>query len=228
MSGNIHEGHRARQKEKYRRHGLESFTDIEALELLLYYAIPRTDTNELAHALLKRFHSFRGVMQAELAELLEVPGIGENAATLLRLVTDLGSRYQRSGSARGDRILSSSEAGAVLLPHFEFCAEERCVLLCMDSAGRLIDSHMLGKGTSSMVGLDAREIVEIVLRDKAARVILAHNHVSGIALPSNADLEVTARLYRMLQMIGVEFTDHIIVSDGDYVSLRESGHFASF
>ena len=167
-------------------------------------------------------------MEADLAALQSVPGIGENAATLLCLVTDLNSRYQRSANTRGTRILSSSEAGAYLLPQFDYRAEECSVLLCMDSAGRVIDCHMLAEGTPSMVGLDAREIVETVLRDKAVRVILAHNHVSGVALPSAADVDATARLYRMLHMIGVELVDHIVVSDGDFVSMRDSGHFAGF
>ena len=228
MSDNIHAGHRARLKEKYRAHGLESFTDIEALELLLFYAIPRANTNELAHALLDRFHSFRGVLEAEQTELERVPGVGPNAATLLRLVTDLNSRYQRAASVRGTQIRSSSDAGAFLQPQFAYQSEERSVLLCLDTAGRVIECRALAEGSSAMVGLSARELVDYVLRDKAARVILAHNHVSGVALPSAADVEATARIYRMLQMIGVELVDHLVFCDGDYVSMRDSGHFAHF
>ena len=228
MSDNIHAGHRARLKEKYRAHGLESFTDIEALELLLFYAIPRANTNELAHALLDRFHSFRGVLEAEQSELERVPGVGPNAATLLRLVTDLNSRYQRAASVRGTQIRSSSDAGAFLQPQFAYRSEERSVLLCLDTAGRVIECRALAEGSSAMVGLSARELVDYVLRDKAARVILAHNHVSGVALPSAADVEATARIYRMLQMIGVELVDHLVFCDGDYVSMRDSGHFAHF
>ena len=228
MSGNVHEGHRARLKEKYRKYGLESFMDIEALELLLFFAIPRANTNELAHALLDRFHGLRGVMEADLNALRAVPGIGENAATLLRLVTDLNSRYQRAGSARGTQIRSSHDAGVFLLPMFQYRNEERSVLLSMDTAGRVIDCQVLEDGTSSAVGVAARMIVDIVLHNKAARVILAHNHVSGIALPSAVDVETTAKVYRMLQMIGVELVDHLIMGDTDFVSLRESGHFARF
>ncbi len=225
---NIHSGHRARLKGKYREHGLESFTDIEALELLLFYAIPRANTNELAHALLERFHSFRGVMEAERSELERVPGIGENASTLLRLVTDMNSRYQRAASVRGTRIRSSDDAGAFLQPQFAYCDEERSVLLCMDTAGRVVECRVLAEGSTAMVGLSARELVDYVLRDKAARVILAHNHVSGVALPSAADLDATEKIFRMLQMIGVELVDHLIFCDGDFVSMRESGHFAHF
>ena len=225
---NVHAGHRARLKERFRQHGLESFTDVEALELLLFYAIPRADTNELAHALLKRFRDFRGVMEAGLDQLESVPGIGENAATLLRLVTDLNSRYQRAASVCGTQLKSSSEAGAFLLPEFDYRSEECSVLLTLDTAGRVIDRHLLAAGTSAMVGFSAREVTELVLRDKAARVILAHNHLSGVALPSSADVEATARLYHMLRMLGVELVDHLIFSDGDFVSMRDSGHFAHF
>jgi DNA repair protein RadC len=228
MSDNIHEGHRARLKEKYRTHGMDSFTDVEALELLLFYAVPRADTNALAHALLKRFRDFRGVMEAGLDELREVPGIGENAASLLRLVTDLNIRYQRSASTRGTKISGSRDAGAFLIPQFQYRTGECGVLLCMDTANRVIGCHVLGEGTSGMVDVGARDVVETVLRDKAARVILAHNHLSGIALPSSDDVETTRRLFDMLRMIGVELVDHIIVSDGDFVSMRDSGHFDIF
>ena len=167
-------------------------------------------------------------MEADLNELLRVQGIGENAATLLRLVTELNVRYQCSASTRGTQICSIDDAGAFLLPQLAYRNEECSVLLCMDNAGHVIDCHIMAEGTTSMVGLDAREIVETVLRDRAARVILAHNHLTGIALPSEADVDATARLFRLLRMIGVELADHIIFSDGDYVSMRESGHFAYF
>ena len=81
----VHDGHRDRLKEQFRQHGLESFTDIQALELLLFYGIPRRDTNPIAHALLERFGSFYQVLEASLNELQSVDGVGENAATLLKL-----------------------------------------------------------------------------------------------------------------------------------------------
>ena len=90
---NPHAGHRQRKKEQFRRHGLDAFAPHEALELLLYYAIPRVDTNGMAHALLRRFGSLDGVFRAPVEELMQVEGIGENAALLIRLVPQL---YQRS------------------------------------------------------------------------------------------------------------------------------------
>ena len=226
MSENIHSGHRERQKEKFRTHGLDSFTDIEALELLLFYAVPRADTNELAHALLDRFRSFRGVMEADYIELKGVPGIGENAATLLRLVTDLDRRYHSQAIVRGTQILSSGDAGALLMKVYEYRKEECSYLLCLDVSSHVIACHLMEVGTTSAVKFSMRKVVELVLRDNAARVILSHNHVSGLALPSGADMDVTTRLCRMLRMIDVELMDHIIVSDGDFVSMRDSGHLS--
>jgi len=225
---NIHSGHRARQKEKFREHGLDSFTDVEALELLLYYAIPRADTNELAHRLLDRFHGFRGVLEAGLDELQAVPGVGENAAALLRLVTALNTRYQRAGRRRGMSVSGSGEIGEFLQHEFDYRNEECSVLLCLDPGEHVIECHLLAEGTSSMVELSAREIMQYVLQDKAAKAVLAHNHVAGVALPSSADVEATGRIYHMLRTIGVELLDHLVFCDGDFVSMRESGHFAYF
>jgi len=225
---NIHAGHRERLKNRFTEHGLENFSDIEALELLLCYAIPRRSTNELAHALLDRFHSFRGVMEAEQSELEKVPGIGTSAALLIRLVSAFGSRYQISANPRHAVISCCEEAGKYLMPYFAYRTEECSVLLCLDAACRVICCHVLSEGVPGSVAMPIRNLVDIVLRDKAARVILAHNHPSGVALPSDADVDTTGNLYRMLRMMDVELTDHLIFAQGDFVSMRESNFFARF
>lgn len=225
MSDNIHNGHRERLKDKYRRFGLDGFTDVEAIELLLFYAIPRRDTNELAHVLLREFKTLRGVLEADLEQLSAVPGLGMNAALLIKLVTGIDNRYHTSENKRGTVVRSSNEAGIFLLPYFSYRNEECCMLLCLDSGGKVLNCHRLSNGSPNMVGVDSREVTALVLRDKASRVILAHNHVSGVALPSGSDRETTARLYRLLRMIGVELEDHLVVCDGDFVSMRDSGLF---
>ena len=228
MSENIHSGHRQRQMEKFLAHGLDSFTDIEAIELLLFFALPRRDTNPLAHALLDRFKDLRGVLTADLDALQSVPGIGENAALLLRLVTELNCRFAEEGNEKRAVIKDSTAAGNYLMPYFAYRREECSVLLCMDVAGRVIQCHRLAEGGPGSVELAARTVVELALRDKADHVILAHNHISGVALPSGADIAVTKNLYYLLRTIDVELWDHIIVSEGDFVSLRDSGIFGQF
>ena len=220
---NIHKGHRERQKQKFLEHGLESFTDVEALEMLLYYAIPRRDTNALAHALLDRFGSFCGVMEADAKELVSVPGIGENAAGLLQLVTAFNQRYLRTDRVRGVALPDGQAACEYLMPKFAYCREEIALLVTLDSAARVIKCRTLSEGMANQVFVSARVIVDFALRDKATKVILAHNHISGLALPSAADLAATERIRNALALISVELVDHIVVSEGDAVSIRDSG-----
>ena len=114
----VHEGHRQRKKEQFREHGLDAFADHEALELLLYYAIPRQDTNPIAHRLIERFGSLEGVFSAPAYELQKVEGVGENAATLIRLLFPLCRRVRTSGGrhevifARTSARISSSCSSA--------------------------------------------------------------------------------------------------------------------
>ena len=219
----IHGGHRERLRLRFLEHGLENFSDIEAIELLLCYAIPRRETNTLSHALLERFGSYRGVLEAEASELADVPGLGENAASLLTLVTALNRRYLAAGSEHGAVLRSSADAAQYLLPRFAYCREETAMMLTLDSVSRVIRCHRLADGGGSHVLLSSRTIVDLALRDAAAKVILAHNHVSGLALPSNTDIATTERIRSALQLIGVALIDHLIVADDDCVSMRDSG-----
>lgn len=222
---NIHKGHRERLKKRYMEHGLESFSDIEVLELLLFYAVPRRDTNELAHALFDRFHSFRGVLEAELHDLAEVSGIGPNTAALIKLVADMNYRYLSCGKEDRRVILSADDAGQYFKPMFSYQTEEIVLLVCLDSACRVMSCHNLGKGTANKVDFSVRDAVGIVLREKAAYAMMAHNHLTDLAIPSRSDIDTTARFYRALKLIGVELRDHIIVSEEDFVSMRDSGYF---
>ncbi len=223
---NIHTGHRERLRQRFERHGLEALNDIEALELLLYYALPRRDTNALAHALLDRFGSFRAVLEADSSELCQIPGVGESAATLIRLVREMDRRYQLS-RREGGRILlrETREAGDYLLPLFSYSTEETAYAVSLGSARNVIRCHRLASGMSNAVEFSAREIVELALQDKAVYLLLAHNHLSDTALPSNADIKTTHCVRAALHYIGVELCDHIIVCDNDFVSLRDCGFF---
>lgn len=221
---NIHAGHRQRQREKFAGSGLEGFSDIEAIELLLYYAIPRRDTNEIAHRLLERFHGFRGVLEADLPELESVPGVGRGSAELIKLVAELNKRYFSRDMAgrRGQVISSSAQAGEYLTPLFAYRDREILIMLTLDAASRLIGCHTLGEGSVIGVNASIRELMDIVLRDKASRVIIAHNHPGGSALPSEEDKLTTQKLDRALRIIGVELVDHLIVCGGECISFKDS------
>lgn len=218
----IHDGHREKMRRRFQETGLEGFADHEALELLLYYAIPRRDTNELAHRLLTRYGSLSALLQAPIEDLRRVEGVGESAAVLLKLVPAFVYKAQRS--AGQETVLNSTEkAGRYLLTCFAGERNEVIYQLCLDRKGKLLARKRLSEGGSAAAELNIRRLVENALLSSASAVILSHNHPSGIALPSREDYTTTRRVQEALATIGVELLDHIIVAEDDYVSLADSG-----
>lgn len=219
----VHDGHRKRMKDRFLKHGLESFDDHAVLELLLYYAIPRGDVNPIAHELINRFGTLDGVLDAPISDLTEICGIGENAATLLKIIPDVCRRYLVSRVSL-DRIIDTSEkAGEFVKPYFYGKREEIVYAVCLDAKCKVIAHKQLGEGDVSAALMSIRKIVEFALTYKAYYFILAHNHPSGVALPSSDDVNATKRVQEALANVGVTLFDHLIVADDDFVSLRESG-----
>lgn len=224
----LHDDHRERVRQRFLQGGLEPFADHEALELLLFYAIPRQDTNPVAHALMDRYGTLNAVLTAPLEDLKKVKGIGTNAAILLRLASLLVQRAQLETAKRDWALTSQESVGAYLLELFSQARNEVLYQLCLDRKGKLLACKKLGEGSAATVDMDIRKLVENALLIGADSVILAHNHPSGIALPSKSDQLTTEQAKKALDTIGVELYDHVIVADHDYVSMRQSGFFARF
>lgn len=221
----IHDGHRQRLKERFLREGLDNFEQLQVLELLLFYCIPRQDTNPIAHALLDRFGSVSKVLEATPEELKKVPGVGENAATFLSLVMATG-RYYLVNQKEKDTILTSIEkCGQYLLPFFHGRRNETVFLLCLDAKCKVLGCKEVGEGSVNSAAVPIRRIVEMALGVNATSVVLAHNHPSGLALPSGEDIQTTRRLSLALRAVEIELVDHVVVADGDYVSLAQSGMY---
>ena len=222
----IHDGHREKMRQRFLKSGLDAFADHEALELLLYYAIPRRDTNPIAHALMERYGSLSAVLTAPVEDLKKVEGVGESAAILLKLAPQL-YRKAKMSDAEQETILSSVErVGAYLLERFAGEKNEVVYQLCLDRKGKLLVCKKLGEGGVASADLDIRRLVENALLTGASSVVLAHNHPSGVALPSRDDYAATDRAKTALAVVGVALTDHIIVADGDFVSMADSGYIA--
>lgn len=219
----VHDGHRDRLRARFLEYGLDNFNDLNALELLLFYAIPRRDTNEIAHALLECFGSLEGVFYASERELLQVPGIGTNAAALIRLVPQLMKKSALSRPDRREVIMNSSDAGRYFVPRFMYEQDEVVYLLCLDGQKRVIKCAEMGRGVFNCVETSIRRIVETALKYKSSSVILAHNHPDGLALPSSEDDMVTKQVSTALALVGVSLEDHIIVAGDDFVSFADSG-----
>lgn len=218
----LHDGHRQRKKQQYAREGLGHFADHEVLELLLYYAIPRRDTNETAHRLLDHFGSLEQVLRAPAAELQKVDGVGESAALLLTLVPDVMHRARRTTPE--EKVLNTVEkTGRFFL---ELLRDQRREVLwqaSLDAKGKLLACRQISSGSVDAAVLSIREVVENALHADASGVVLAHNHPSGIALPSVEDQQVTLQAKQALETMGIRLIDHIIVADDDFVSMAASG-----
>lgn len=219
----VHDGHRGRLTERFLEEGLDGFSPHNILELILFYAVPRKDTNELAHVLLDTFGSLSGVLDAPVAELTAVPGVGEHTAALLHLIPHLTRAYL-SDREQEICISSTEKAGQFLLPRFVGRNEECVFLVCVDGKCRVLSVTLLHKGNINSAEVSIRSIVAAALRHNAAGIILAHNHPGGVALPSQEDLRTTQRVREALEPVGIRLIDHFIVADGDFVSLADSGY----
>ena len=219
----VHDGHRERVKERFREQGLDGFNDITALELLLYYAIPRRDTNELAHALLETFGSLSEVLNASEQELCAVPGIGSNAACLLRLVPQMMRKSAISQTREIRQISNTRTASRYLIPRFMNERVECALLLSLDSQRCLISCDEVGRGVPNATEVSVRRIVELALRRRASSVILAHNHPDGELKPSRDDDRITIMVAQALNAVHINLDDHLIISGERCLSYHDTG-----
>lgn len=216
-------GHRRRVKDRFLAEGLDHFDEAHVLELLLFYAIPQKDTKPIAKSLMARFGSFPLVMEASIDELKKVEGIGENAAAFLKLVAETGKYYQVKKES-DTKILSSPDAfGKFFVPRFRNLRNETVMMICLDAKCKLLCCHELGQGSVNSANISTRRIAEVALGMNATSVVLAHNHPSGLAIPSNDDINTTRHIAQVLAAVDVVLADHIVVADDDYVSMAESG-----
>ena len=221
----MHQGHRQRLKERFLNERLDNFDDLYVLELLLYYCIPRKDTNPIAHGLLDHFGSLVGVLEATPAELQKVPGVGENAAIFLSLIPQVGRYYQVKRNETGAILRTINQCGQYLVPYFIGRENETVFLLCLDAKCKVLSCKLVGEGSVNSANIPVRRIVELALQSNATTVVLAHNHPSGLAIPSAEDIQTTIRVGKAMAAVEITLADHIVVSDNDYVSLAQSGMY---
>lgn len=219
------QGHRERVKARFRAEGLDSFDESHALELLLFYCIPRKDTKPLAKQLLKHFGSLSQVLEAPVEELQKIDGVGENIATFLSLIPAVSRYYMTNRMTPADILTTTAKCGQYMLPFFVGRRNETVFLLCLDAKCKVLCCREVGEGSVNSAGISVRRVVEIALGVNATTVVLAHNHPSGLALPSEEDVATTERIAKALAAVEIVLADHIVVADDDFVSLAESGYY---
>ena len=222
-----HTGHRERMKAEFLARGLEGWPDHRVLELLLFYTIPQGDVNDLAHELVERFGSLAGVLDASVEELKKVKGVGDHTAVFLRMRPAVLGRYQGARTRLSAIINSPEEAYAWLEPYFFGARNEMVYVLCLDGKRQVLGVRKVAEGSIELAEVNTRRIAEEAIGLRAAQIYVAHNHVSNLAIPSQADWLTTDTLRGALRPIGIELIDHLVFVDGDMVSLKDSEHLKS-
>jgi DNA repair protein RadC len=218
----LHEGHRTRLKERFLRDGLDNFEKHEVLEILLYYVIPRKNTNDIAHRLLDAFGSLSSVFDAPIEALSKIEGVGRNSATLIKLLPELSRRYLDDKYNSQSKIITNEIAGQIFVNKFIGRINEHVILMLLDSKRKLLFCGVVSEGTVNAADIYVKKIVELALRYNASTAIVSHNHPSGIAMPSKEDILTTIEIKKTLDFVNIKLIDHIIVADNDYVSLADS------
>lgn len=223
--GELHAGHRQRMVEKFLKNP-DSFAEHELLEVLLYFAVPRVDTNKLAHDLLHFFGSLKNIFNKEPKELMSINGVGEKIATE---ITVIGKIYNRIINKKEEQIkfgFSYEHNKQQIHEYFLGCLEEKLIIMML--SGKLMKiGELVYSGNSSQVVGDLNEIAKALALYKPKFIIVAHNHPSGDTNPSHADDVATAQLCMICASQGVQFLDHVIVSGYDGFSYFLSNKLAT-
>ena len=219
---NEHTNHRQRLKNRFISQGLSGFDDHQILELLLFYAIPRIDTNPIAHRLLNEFGSLNGVLSAPYEKLILVEGVGEGAATFLKLLMEFDRKLGLEKIPQKEGFNNLDKVGKYLINLYKGENSEKAYLLCFNGKMELIKTVLLSTGTTSATSIPLRTIVENTFESSAAAIILAHNHPTGYCTPSESDLYMTEQLRFFTNALQINFLEHIVVADNKFFPIVAS------
>ena len=223
---NVHAGHRQRVKKRFIEYGFQGMEQHEILEMLLFYAIPRRDTNQLAHRLLDRYGSFAKVCDAPVDELQRDFGLSESSAVLLKMIPNLSRVY--SETKFNLPYIDKTKAAEILRHRFIGATTEKIALALSDANNKLLFCDVISEGSISATDAPMRKIVDLALRHNARYAYIAHNHPSELCSPSRQDLSTTRVMSETLDHIGVTLVDHIIFTSTDHFSIRSYKHFQKF
>lgn len=215
----MHKDHRKHTKDRFLSEGLDSFEPHNVLELLLFYSIPQKDTNETAHMLINRFGSLSAVFDAPYDDLLTVPGISEHSATLIKLIPAISRRYAMEKNSKVTKLSSIEDIGKYLVARYLGVTEETVLLLLLDNKFGLIDCVKVHEGSVNSSAITMRKLIETALFKRASMEVLAHNHPSGVALPSSDDLFTTQQVKRAFDLVEIGMLAHIIVAGDTFTNI---------
>jgi len=214
-----------RPRERLVKHGAESLSNSELLAIILRTGSRGETVLELANKLIAKYKgNLRNLFSADVNELNKIKGVGTTKAVQIKAVFELVKRIN-SGSSKKIEISSPQDVSNFLMSKMKFLDKETFVILCLNTRNKLIDSSeiKISVGSLNTNIVDPREIFKVALSKNAASIILAHNHPSGDPEPSDGDIEVTKRIVEAGKLIGIDVTDHVIIGENKFVSLKDRG-----
>lgn len=221
MEENIHKNHRRRMLGKIMKTEDMSLLEHELLEVLLFYVIPRKETNSLAHRILNTFGSIGAAAEANVEDLMKVRGLGRRTAEYLTVLGKFGRVYSNICHQQIEYDLNSRAARIYLNSLFHNSEREQVYILCIDSRKRIVKRLLLFEGTFETVDMDLKDMIRSALLCDAAGVVCVHNHPSGYAKASHADKVSVKKMEAAFEAVGIEFIDSLISAGGKIYSMAE-------
>ena len=216
----LHKDHRSRMRDKYDKNGFASFAEHEILEMLLFYTIPRANTNPTAHRLIERFGNLARVLDAPRSELTKIEGMGESSAMFLEMLRSVANLYINSSKDTTRKLNTVDDAGRYLVDKYVGITTERVYFICLDDKNNIVKECFIGDGAVGSVEIDTKRILTEALNCNCTTAILAHNHPTGVCKPSVADIRATDEVRKALIYAKVTLVSHIVVAEGKYCEVK--------
>ena len=212
----IHEGHRQRLKNKFIENGFQGFEPHNILELLLFYSIPRKDTNEIAHNLLNHFGSLKNVFNASFEDLIQVEGIKENSATLIKMIPQIAKEYVNSSLEESATFDTANKIGEYFVNKYLGEKNEIVYAMLLNNKFELLNVIKIHEGCVNSAFVSPRKILDSVVKHNASMLVLAHNHPEGTVCPSMDDINTTAQLMTAFNAFDIKLVEHFVVAGNEY------------
>ncbi len=215
-------GHRQRLKQKFLEGSRATFSDYELLELVLFNSIPRKDVKPLAKKLLQEFGGLGGVVNATEDKLLSIPGVTKSICINFLVINEILGRLLQSHVMKKNILSSWASLLDYLRVTMGHCKTEQFRTLFLNKKNVLIADELQTTGTIDQTPVYPREIIKRALFHEASAIILIHNHPSGNATPSRADIELTNAIASACKTVGISVHDHVIITNDDFYSFKSN------
>ncbi len=217
----VHKDHRQRLRARFLKEGLDGFQPHEVLELLLFYSIPQQNTNPIGHELMNSFGSISSVFDADFKKLIEVNGVKEYSATLIKLIPELCSYYQSDKNKPGEKYTQLDEIAKFCLSKYMALSEERLSVVMFDGSSCLLGMETLSVGSTTEVQLSIECLAALLFKHGCCDFILVHNHPNGDLRPSSEDLCLTKKVELSMRLINKHLAEHILIAGSNYLPIME-------